>query len=91
MEKLPDHVKPYKRTSIFNEKTTPKGLLKSHSTKIGTWGKICVTRGKLLYVIETNPPEKIELTPDFSGVVEPQTLHHVELIESVEFLVEFYK
>ena len=91
MKELPENVSVYKRTPEFNEETVPAGLLKAHTTKEGTWGKICVTKGKLIYTIETEPQETIELTPDKFGVVEPQVPHHVKPLGDVEFHVEFLK
>ena len=38
-----------KQTSYFTYDNTPVGLRKDHSTKEGTWGKICVNRGSLDY------------------------------------------
>lgn len=83
MKVLPESVSVYKRTPDFNQETIPAGLLKAHTTKEGTWGKICVTKGKLLYTIEYEPQEAIELTPGKPGVVEP--------LGDVEFHVEFLK
>ncbi|WP_127718256.1 DUF1971 domain-containing protein [Halobacteriovorax sp. HLS] len=91
MKELPKNVTVYKRTPDFNEETVPAGLLKAHTTKEGSWGKICVTKGKLLYTIEAEPLESIELTPEIFGVVEPQVPHHVELLGEAEFHVEFLK
>lgn len=91
MEKLPTTVHPYKKTPVFNKDTVPPGLLKTHTTKEGTWGKICVVKGKLLYIIESDPIEKVELSSSFYGVVEPQVPHHVDLVGDVEFYVEFHK
>lgn len=91
MKELPENVTVYKRTPDFNQETIPAGLLKAHTTKEGTWGKICVSKGHLLYTIETEPQETIELTPDRYGVVEPQVPHHVEPLEEVQFHVEFLK
>lgn len=65
--------------------------MKSHSTKEGTWGKICINKGKLLYVIESEPQETKELSTSTYGVVEPQVPHHVRPIGEVEFFVEFLK
>ena len=83
MKELPKNVTVYKRTPDFNEETVPAGLLKAHTTKEGSWGKICVTKGKLLYTIEVEPRETIELSPEKIGVVEPQVLHHVEPLGEV--------
>lgn len=91
MKNLPENVNPYKKTATFNQETVPAGLLKAHTTKTGTWGKINIIRGKLLYVIETEPQESIELSPSKYGVVEPEVPHHVQLLGEVEFFVEFYK
>jgi tellurite resistance-related uncharacterized protein len=91
MKELPENVRVYKRTPDFNQETIPSGLLKAHTTKEGTWGKICVSKGKLLYTIEKEPTETIELTPEMFGVVEPRVPHHVEPLGEVEFFVEFLK
>ena len=91
MKSIPENVLNYKKTPIFNQETVPVGLLKAHSTKAGTWGKINIISGKLLYVIETEPIESIELSPSKYGVVEPEIPHHVKPLGDVEFFVEFYK
>lgn len=91
MKELPKNVKPYKKTPLFNNENVPSGLLKTHTTKAGTWGKIQILKGQLLYVIETDLAEQVKLSPDRFGVVEPETPHHVKPLGPVEFFVEFYK
>lgn len=91
MKNLPENVNSYKKTATFNQETVPAGLLKAHTTKAGTWGKINIISGKLLYMIETEPQESIELSPSKYGVVEPEVPHHVQPLGEVEFFVEFYK
>jgi tellurite resistance-related uncharacterized protein len=91
MKALPENVLNYKKTPRFNQETVPAGLLKAHTTKEGTWGIINIISGKLLYVIESEPLETIELSPSKYGVVEPEVPHHVKPIGEVEFYVEFYK
>ena len=91
MKQFPENVQSYKKTPLLNQNTIPAGLLKAHTTKVGTWGKINVLNGKLLYVIETDPQELIELSTNNYGVVEPEIPHHVELLGEVEFFVEFFK
>lgn len=91
MKQLPNNVQAYKKTPLFDQNTVPAGLLKTHTTKAETWGKICIIKGTLLYVIETEPLESIELSPLNYGVVEPEIPHHVELLGEVEFFVEFFK
>ncbi len=91
MKELPTNTNAYKKTPLFTNESIPSGLLKTHTTKAGTWGKICVKKGKLLYVIENDPIEEIELSSEKYGVVEPQVPHHVTPLDEVEFYVEFYK
>lgn len=91
---LPTAVKPYKRTEVFNEATVPPGLLKTHTTKPGTWGLIHVLEGSLGYRL-TDParaPTYEVLTPENPpGVVEPTILHQVELLGPTRFFVEFHR
>lgn len=91
MKTLPDHVTAYKRTPNFTEATVPKGLLKAHKTKAGTWGNIIVLKGVLLYRILEPELEEVLLSPSQFGVVEPTILHEVEPQGEIEFLVEFHK
>ena len=89
MKNLPNNIKEYKRTPSFTEDTVPKGLLRSHTTKAGTWGKIVIEEGKLLYRILEPKVEENELSPEKHGVVEPQVPHEVKPLGKVKFHVEF--
>lgn len=91
MKSLPENVSEYKRTKTFTERTIPKGLLSEHQTLEDVWGKIVVSRGRLLYVISTG--EEHVLNAELSGIVEPQVTHYVRPmdLEEVEFHVEFYR
>lgn len=89
MKKFPENVKEYKRTPSFTENTIPRGLLRSHTTKQGTWGKIVIEEGTLLYRILEPQIEEIELSVKKFGVVEPQVPHEVQTLGPVKFHVEF--
>ena len=91
MKEIPETAKPYKKTPEFNENTVPAGLLKAHQTKEGTWGKINVSEGELLYRILEPAIEEIVLSPDRFGVVEPTVLHEVAPQGKVSFHVEFFR
>jgi tellurite resistance-related uncharacterized protein len=104
MPQLPHNVVKYSQVpnnnhekveKVFTADTIPKGLLKQHSTKDGTWGVIRVLKGELEYVLEQSEETlevKFHLTSDFRGVIEPKSLHHVSpLSPDVEFVVEFYR
>lgn len=91
MKKIPDTASPYKKTPEFTELTVPAGLLKAHQTKEGTWGKIVISEGNLLYRILEPTLEEVVLSPDKSGVVEPTVLHEVAPQGRVSFHVEFFR
>ncbi len=85
---LPDALECYKQTPVFTHDSVPKGLLKDHSTKTGTWGRINVTSGQLCYRV--GDQEEI-LDPGHAGIVVPNQLHSVLPIGEVSFFVEFLR
>jgi tellurite resistance-related uncharacterized protein len=86
---LPDDLTAYKRTPVFDQDSLPAGLRREHRTKEGVWALIRVLEGRLLYRILTPFQERV-LTPEISGVVEPQQAHEVQPLGPVRFFVEFY-
>jgi len=91
MRSMPDDCNSYKKTPVFSESTVPQGLLNAHQTKAGTWGKIVVLEGELLYRILEPHIEEHLLDSEHFGVVEPQVLHEVEPKGTVRFYVDFHK
>lgn len=91
MKPLPLGVQVYKRTPEFNATSVPAGLLRAHSTKAGTWGRIVVVEGRLRYRILEPHREEHLLDPDHPGIVEPTVRHEVEPVGDVRFHVEFYR
>jgi tellurite resistance-related uncharacterized protein len=84
----------------FTASTIPKGLLKQHSTKQGTWGVIRVSQGQLEYQIhreasdegQSEGKQTFVLDASRLGIIEPTIMHQVRpLTEDVEFTVEFHK
>lgn len=91
MKDLPSNLKEHRRTPVFTESSVPDALLGSHSTKTGTWGKIVVLEGTLIYRILEPEFEELELDSDFPGVIEPTIHHKVEPRAAVRFYVQFYR
>ncbi len=91
MKNLPAHLELYHRTEEFTENTVPKGLLKDHRTKANVWGRIVVSEGVLRYIIQNGLDEDNILSPEVSGVVEPQVFHFIKPEGRVRFHVEFYR
>lgn len=91
MKALPANVAPYKKTPDFTESSVPSGLLHSHNTKVGVWGKIVVLDGALIYRILEPVLEELLLSAGDCGIVEPMVKHEVEPQGRVRFHVEFYR
>lgn len=95
MPMLPSGVEKYSqvpKNGLFVKETIPKGLLRQHNTKQGTWGLIKVEKGSLQYQI--NEPRIITFKIDAPGhaIIEPTVYHEVKpLTDDVEFAVEFYR
>lgn len=89
MPQLPPGASEYKATAVFTEDTVPKGLLKDHQTRPGTWGVIRVIEGKLLYEIAGS--QRWVLRPGVDGVIEPEAKHHVRPLGNVRFQVSFFR
>ena len=91
MKALPTDVVAYKRTPEVHEDTIPAALRHAHDTKAGTWGRIVVLEGELLYRILEPAVEETWLRPGVDGVVEPTVRHEVEAPGPVRFYVEFLR
>ena len=91
MRAIPEGFGVYKKTPIFDENTIPAGLLNAHQTKSGTWGRIVVLKGELLYRILEPIESRYLLDPNQQGVVEPEILHDVTPQGAVQFYVEFLR
>ena len=91
MPRLPATVSEYKRTAVFDAKTTPSGLRARHTTKAGVWGEIVVVEGRVLYVIEDEEDATFILRPDTPGAIAPQAPHHVEPYDDARFYVRFLR
>ena len=91
MKTLPVDVIAYKRTPEFTVNTVPVGLLNSHNTKAGVWGKIVVLEGEVRYRILEPEFEEVRLDVHTYGVVEPTVRHEVALSPDARFYVEFHR
>ncbi len=91
MKKLPSGVAYYARSREFSDQSIPENLLDSHRTKTMTWANIVVTQGRILYRILEPQIEEHELSPDRTGVVEPQVPHELEVMGEVRFHLDFYR
>lgn len=90
LKTLPANLQFQRTTPVFTEESVPSVLLRAHRTKAGTWGRIVVLEGRLLYRIHTSPAEEHILDPDIPGIIEPQAEHEVAALGKARFRVEFF-
>lgn len=92
---MPEKLIAYKRMPLWTKDTMPEAVQRKHNTKVGTWGKITVLKGKLKFVELTEDGEEVasyifEADAD-NPMVQPQAWHRVEaLTDDVEWFLEFY-
>lgn len=89
MPVIPPEKQYYRSTPPFATATIPNALRRAHKTAAGVYGRIVVTKGRLLYTIGREQSHL--LTTNHAGVIEPDTLHFVTPLDDAEFVVEFYK
>ncbi len=91
MPKLPTDVAAYKSTAVFDARSVPAGLKRTHALKADTWGEIIVEQGHVLYVLEDDGDIGVVLRPGVVGVIAPERPHHVEPDHDARFFVRFLK
>lgn len=91
MKALPASLQFQRTTPVFTDETVPSGLRRAHRTKAGTWGRIVVLEGRLLYRIHTSPVAEHILDADTPGIIEPQVEHEIAVLGKARFRVEFFR
>lgn len=92
---MPEKLIAYKRMLLWTKDTMPEAVQRKHNTKVGTWGKITVLKGKLKFVELTEDGEEVASHVFEAGadnpMAQPQAWHRVEaLTDDVEWFLEFY-
>ena len=92
---MPEKLIAYKRMPLWTKDTMPEAVQRKHNTKVGTWGKITVLKGKLKFVELTEDGEEVASHVFEAGADNPmaqqQAWHRVEaLTDDVEWFLEFY-
>ena len=85
---LPTDVAHY-ATSGFTDKTLPAKLRADHSTKVGVWGQVVVTSGRLRFCRQDGADQVLDAGG--TTVFAPQEVHSVTPDGPVEFEVRFYR
>jgi ferredoxin len=91
MPTLPAGAEVYKTTHEFTARTVPDGMLQDHRTRAGTWGRIVVRQGKLMYSLSDPDVPAWILRPGIDGIIAPGVAHFIAPHGDVRFVVEFLR
>lgn len=85
----------YKKMPVWTKDSLPKMFQEKHNTKVGTWGKLTILKGKLKFYVLTEEgnivSEHIFSAEQDIPFVEPQVWHKVEACsDDLECYLEFY-
>ena len=92
MTAIPQGLRPYRSTDVFNGQTVPAKFTACHRTKPGVWGRIEVVSGtlKLTRCDTSGQPETVEdIAAGNHAIVAPEEMHFVTLADDTEFRVTF--
>ena len=88
---LPAQAEVYTSSPEYTNQTMPEGLSRDHRTRAGTWGRIVVRDGKLMYsLIDPKVPAWV-LRPGIDGIIAPGLSHWLAARGDVRFVVEFLR
>ena len=86
---LPPNAQKYSESPVFTQDTIPDALRRNHQTKKNVWGRIVVSEGTLLYLVDDRPARPISAGE--TGAIPPFERHAVKPMGDVTFKVEFYR
>lgn len=86
---LPEGLRLARSSADWDERTMPKGLLRSHRLAGRTWGRLVVRQGRLRFTAATKPPIDVVLTAGCTQAVPPEVAHQVEPLGPVRFSIDF--
>lgn len=85
---LPDDTAAYRTIGPFGSDSLPKGLLREHRLKEGTWGRLRVLSGKIRFVWDDDGADHAPIIGDRETVIIPPIVpHHIERL-ATDFVLE---
>ncbi len=80
----------YSSIGPFDESSLPKGLLREHRLKPGSWGKLTLRSGAIRFVWDDDGTAQMLSAGDIF-VVPPERPHHLELDGAFELTIDFQR
>jgi tellurite methyltransferase len=86
---MPERVRLSRRSPDWDDRTCPRGLLRDHKLRRGTWGRLVVEEGSIHFRARSSPPIDRVVEAGGSQAIAPEIAHEIEPAEGVRFFVEF--
>lgn len=81
----------YHTIGPFDRASVPEGLLREHSLKPGTWGRITVLSGSVGLAWDDDADEAVELGEGDTLVIPPVRPHHLVPTGAFELTIDFLR
>ena len=88
---LPAGLRVVRATDVWDERTMPAALRRSHRVATGTWARLRVRQGRVRFRAQTHPPLDVVVGPDAPQPIPPEVEHRVEPLGEARFSVEFLR
>lgn len=90
---VPTTLKAYQEIGPFSAENLPKGLLKDHKLKAGSWGRLTMLEGAIRFVWSDGRTDNVteELTAGDVLMIPPQALHNLEKTGDFLLKIAFMK
>jgi cupin 2 domain-containing protein len=86
--RLPSDTAVYRTIGPFGCDSLPKGLLREHRLKEGTWARVRVLSGNIRFVWDDDGTDYAAVIVDGETMIIPPTIpHHLELLQT-DFVLE---
>lgn len=86
---MPERVQFAWRSPEWDDRSCPKGLRRDQRLRGGTWGRLVVQQGTLVYRAQSAPPVDRVVEAGATQAIPPEVGHGVEPGEGARFFVEF--
>lgn len=90
---VPETLETYQEIGPFSGENLPKGLLKDHRLKAGSWGRLTILEGAIRFIWSDGRTDNV--TEDLSAgdvlMIPPQALHNLEKTGDFLLKIAFMK
>lgn len=86
----PQGLSMYRRSLEFNENSIPEYLKEDYSVSSGTWGRVIVLRGRLIYEVMDPLNTSFDIVIPKFGVIVPDIKCRIIPSGKVWFCIEYY-